>query len=619
MRLRRRRALLTTVLTGALVALTAPVLAAAPGAGGPDRSGDPGGWCTPTGASRVVCPARGPADTASFIDPSADIRGARHVGLGQLVYVAPFARIDASRTSPVSIGARSNVEDQTLLDASPDSTPARDAAVRSLGISESTGITIAPQTVFGHHTSVLGPAVIGVGGGDIAVNAGDPLVILNQGAQVDGAWLEQNTAVSVMARVGPGVRLRSGMQVLPGKNVTTQAEADDPALGKVTPLTEADIAGTELSIDANTGFAREYARLYRDRRTAVRGIGPDPGGTPYSGVRSVPEVATDSGTCDGVPTLLPGFRSRIIGSVCLEDDVARLQQVVGRGVSLRADEGTDTPYLVGAIGHMHDGVVFHDVPEAGIVTGDRVVYGEDSTVHSGPGRPAVVGDDAVLGAGSVVFGSNIGAGSQLGERSLVGFTDLPPAPSYRPAASCSADSSSAPWSGDAPPAGSPADAAVGSDTAQSRGARGPSRHRRHLGTDLPGRSDGGRSRPSGDTVRVRRVRERRGLPRRRGSRVLDEHLAACLAPHRRRGGVHGLRRRSGGRGLPTDDHHHRAADHPQRRRRDDDRRCPPHPARRPAGLPRHPARCHGGRRVPRRHREHPQRRLPGRDHPPPEP
>jgi hypothetical protein len=45
---------------------------------------------------------------------------------------------------------------------------------------------------------------------------------------VDGAWLEQNTAVSVFARVGPGVRLRSGMQVLPGKNVTTQAEADDP-------------------------------------------------------------------------------------------------------------------------------------------------------------------------------------------------------------------------------------------------------------------------------------------------------------------------------------------------------------------------------------------------------
>jgi len=71
-------------------------------------------------------------------------------------------------------------------------------------------------------------------------------------------------------------------------------------------------------------------------------------------------------------------------------------------------------------------LTFHDVPEAGIVTGDRVVYGEDSTVHSGPGRPAVVEDDVRLGAGSVVFGSTIGAGSVVGERALVGFTDLAP-------------------------------------------------------------------------------------------------------------------------------------------------------------------------------------------------
>ena len=47
------------------------------------------------------------------------------------------------------------------------------------------------------------------------------------------------------------------MTVLPGKNVTTQAEADNLALRKVAPLTEADIEGTEFSVDANTGFARE--------------------------------------------------------------------------------------------------------------------------------------------------------------------------------------------------------------------------------------------------------------------------------------------------------------------------------------------------------------------------
>jgi carbonic anhydrase/acetyltransferase-like protein (isoleucine patch superfamily) len=265
-----------------------------------------------------------------------------------------------------------------------------------------------------------------VGGGAIEANRdGVPEVILNQGAQVDGAWLEQNTAVSVFARVGPGVRLRSGMQVLPGKNVTTQAEADDPALGKVAPLTESDVEGTELSIEANTGFAREYARMYRERPSLVRGIAPDPGGTEYSGVRSVPVTRAQSGTCTGIPTLYPAFQSRVIGSVCLEDSVRRLERVVGDEVSLRADEGTDTPYVIGRIGRMRDGVVFHDVPEAGITTGDGVVYGEDSTVHSGPGRPAVLEDGVVLGRDSVIFGSTIGKGSVIGAGALVGFTELP--------------------------------------------------------------------------------------------------------------------------------------------------------------------------------------------------
>ncbi len=208
--------------------------------------------------------------------------------------------------------------------------------------------------------------------------------------------------------------------------MNTQAEADDPALGKVTPLTEADVEGTELSIDANTGFAREYARMYRQNRSLVHGIAPDPGGTVYSGERSVPVTSAESGTCVGRPTLAPQFRSRVIGSVCLEDSLARLRKVVGNEVSLRADEGTDTPYVVGRIDRMADGVVFHDVPEAGITTGDGVRYGEDSTVHSGPGRPAVIGDRTRLGAGSVVFGSTVGADSVIGARSLVGFTDLAP-------------------------------------------------------------------------------------------------------------------------------------------------------------------------------------------------
>jgi carbonic anhydrase/acetyltransferase-like protein (isoleucine patch superfamily) len=384
-------------------------------------------WCSPAGATRVVCFADGSTERASFIDPSAEITSPRRVKLGELVYVAPFAQLLATKSAPIRIGAESNVEDNAVLDASyRPSSRRRDARLARVGLSRDRGIRVAARTVFGHHTSVRGPAVLGVGGGPIPANPDGPAsVILNQGAQVDGAWLEQNTAVSVFARVGPGVRLRSGMQVLPGKNVTTQAEADDPSLGKVAPLTEADIAGTELSIDANTGFAREYSAMYLERRPLVRGIGPDPGGTEYSGERSIPVTGAEGGTCEGWETLRPGFHSRIIGSVCLEDTVSELRRVVGDEVSLRADEGTDTPYLIGEIHEMHDGVVFHDVPEAGITTGDGVRYGEDSTVHSGPGRPAIVGDDVRIGRGSVVFGSDIGDRARIGAGALVGFTELP--------------------------------------------------------------------------------------------------------------------------------------------------------------------------------------------------
>ncbi len=383
-------------------------------------------WCVPVGSQRVVCQAGESLDQATFVDPTAVLTDNHNIRLGRLVYVAPFAKILATDRAPVRIGAESNVEDNAVLDAVVAGNAKRDAATAKLGLRRTGGIEVAARTVFGHHTSVKGPAVLGVGGQAIAADPdGESEVILNQGAQVDGAWLERNTAVSVFARVGPGVRLRSGMQVLPGKNVTTQAEADDPALGKVAPLTEADVEGTELSIDANTGFAREYSRMYRERRSLAFGIGADPGGTEYSGARSIPVTGADSGTCDGKTTLSPGFPSRIIGSVCLEDSVPRLRRVVGAEVSLRADEGADTPYLVGHIGRMRDGVVFHDVPGAGITTGNGVVYGEDSTVHSGPGRSAIVGDGVVLGAGSVVFGSTVGDDSKVGARSLVGFTDLP--------------------------------------------------------------------------------------------------------------------------------------------------------------------------------------------------
>ncbi len=412
----------------AAAGVAAPASAAPPSA--PSSTASAPSFCHPTGASRVVCPAGAPLESVSFVDPTARLVRPSRVALGRQVYVAPYVTLDA-RAARVTIGDQSNVEDHAVVLAvapvkGKSAAAARAKALARVGLRPADGVRMAARTVLGHDASVRGPALIGVGGGPVAANPGPPAVILNQGAQVDGAVLEQNSAVSALGRVGPGIVLRSGMGVLAGKNVTTQAEADDPALGKVAPLTEADFAGSELSIAANTAFARDYSRLARESLANVLGVSPDPGGNEYSGERDLPVFGAEPGTCEGTARALPAFPARIIGKVCFEDTPRELLKVLGRQVSLRSDEGADAPYVVGHVGTLGDGVVFHDVPGSSITTGQRNVFGAGSTVHSAPGTPVVLGDDVVVGAGSVVFGGTYGDGTRIGERTLAGFSVVPP-------------------------------------------------------------------------------------------------------------------------------------------------------------------------------------------------
>jgi carbonic anhydrase/acetyltransferase-like protein (isoleucine patch superfamily) len=384
-------------------------------------------WCSPEPSAGPLCPTDAPADSVSFVDPSAQLVAPDQIRLGQLVYVAPFARLDAA-DGPIEVGSESNIEDGAVVIGNQTSAePARAAALAVIGLDLSTGVVMAARTVLGHNVTIKGPAILGVGGGSIPANSdGKSEVILNQGAEVDGAILEQNTAVSVFARVGPGVRLRSGYMVMPGKNVTTQAEADDPMLGKVIMLTEEDVAGTELSVDANTAFARDYAQLFRDDATHVQGINHAPGGSRFSPERALPQAEVTPGGCEGgVSARDPGFLARVIGPVCFEDPLARLTTVIAPSVSLRNDEGAGVPFLLAPIGTFEEGVVFHNVEGSGITVGSNVTLRKRATLHSGPGRDVVISADVVLNADAVVFGSTVGEGAVLGEKSLVGFSDIP--------------------------------------------------------------------------------------------------------------------------------------------------------------------------------------------------
>lgn len=404
-----------------------------------------GDGCSPTRRDRPVCPAGAALESAAFVDPSATVRAPRAITLGARVYVAPFATLDARR-GPITVGAETNIQDPDVILGGTRRSRDERARLAGIGLRPGDGVRIGDRVIMAHGVSVIGPARVGVEGADSPLDpGGEQNVALGLGSRVDGAIIERNTSVSQFARVGPGVRLRSGTAVLQGKNVTTQEQADDPALGKVRALVDGDVAFNVTAIDANVRHAREYSRLYREDPRQVRGIGTDPGMTAVDPDRELPAFAATPlpqdplpqdplpTTCQGERLERPRYRNRVIGAACFADPFPDLDRALEDGISIRADEGET--FQIGTVAHMGRGTVLHGIEGTGLFLGDRVTYGDGAIVHGGgrgaPGLPdprpvTVVEDDATLGAGSLVFRARIGAGATIGDRAIVLGTDIPP-------------------------------------------------------------------------------------------------------------------------------------------------------------------------------------------------
>ncbi len=400
------------------------------GAASPHAGGE-GSACVPTAANRPACPEDAELEEAAFLDPTARVTRPKRVRLGEQVYVAPFASLNA-KGGPIDIGPESNVQDSVRVRAT-GTGKARQLA--RVGLEAGDGVATGERVILAHGSTVKGPARLGVGevkqvpdgdGGTVA----DSGVFISFSAEVDGAVIERDAGLSALARVGPGVRLRSGFIVLPGKNVTTQAQADDPALGKVRPITQVDREFNAGVVEVNVGLAREYSRLAREEASAVRGINVDPGGNEFDEERDLPTV--ESALCTGPTVRKPDFRNRIIGDTCFEDSLRSLHAKMGSRISIRSDEGG--PFNIGTIDRMDDSVIFHALEGTDLRTGDGVQYGKRVVVHGG-GRPQVdprtglaaptiIGNDVTLGDSSIVFRSLVRNEAVLGRRSLVVGSEL---------------------------------------------------------------------------------------------------------------------------------------------------------------------------------------------------
>ena len=114
--------------------------------------------------------------------------------------------------------------------------------------------------------------------------------------------------VSSLAKVAPGIVIHTGLLVLPGKYIQSQAEADDPSLGKVTAVTDGDLQFIDDVIHVNEVLAEGYTEQKRQLPSSVRGIGPNPA-APHPGPIPIPPRRPLRAS------RAPSFPSRIIGDV----------------------------------------------------------------------------------------------------------------------------------------------------------------------------------------------------------------------------------------------------------------------------------------------------------------
>jgi len=319
---------------------------------------------TPVRPNTPVLPLEAPAATATFIDPSTLISRPGRISVGTRDFVAPFVSLNAAN-GYIKIGTSSSIGDNATLVANP---------TKARGV---TGIFIGDNVSVGTGVSITGPAAIGFTTGAATT--------IGANAVIDGAVIQAGAFVGALARVGPGVTIPAGYRVLPGANVTTQAQAVNPALGQVVVATAANATAATATITRNVALAAAYTNLYQGNSATGPGAvsgGPIP--APLAGsttifvgaLNNVLGIATEptarfasfepatgsptfqnaNGTVVSPPqNLAYRFPARVIGQVRFNQPYNGSVNSVGRRDSIRGDEG-QAIIFGGPIGHIGNGV-----------------------------------------------------------------------------------------------------------------------------------------------------------------------------------------------------------------------------------------------------------------------
>jgi len=362
----------------------------------------------------------------TFFDPSGSIIAGNRMAFGTRDYVAPFAKLDA-RNGFIEVGSSTTIQDNATLIANP---------AKNTG---GPGLILGDNVLIGAGATVIGPGQIGSPGG--------AAVSIGANAIIDRASVQAGAQVGALATVEPGVAILAGYRVLSGADVKTEAEATNPALGKVVIMTGADPILAQILTD-NATLATGYTALYQGNSAT----GASPGTTatnvfngslaPVEGASQNPGAATVSFETAASPRFAtfagrlrvytsPFYRSRVIGAVTFtNNDPFTVERLVGRQTSIRGDE--DQPITIGALGRIGDSVTIHGYRGGRITAGSNLILGTGAVLAATSAGNLVIGNAVSIGDHAVVNGSTIGTGANIGAFSSISNSTVPPGATIAP-------------------------------------------------------------------------------------------------------------------------------------------------------------------------------------------
>jgi carbonic anhydrase/acetyltransferase-like protein (isoleucine patch superfamily) len=361
-----------------------------------------------------VMPFATPAKKASFIDPTVSIVNGSSIVMGYQNFIGPYATLDGTGGA-IKIGNGSDVLDNSSVVAN---------AARGRQPSD---VLIGNSVVIGFGANISGPASIGS-----YADTSKP-VSIGANAEIDGATIDPGAIVSPLARVGAGVTVPTGFRVLPGVNVTTEAEASNPSLGMVVPVTAADLATIQKTLSENESLASGYTTLYQGSSatgaspganpklsginngnlSTILGAGQEPGTTlaSFEPSNSSPAFAAPN---QGMPqAILSNFPARITGEVEINMRAWQAAFHLGRANSIRADQGQ--PIQIGSIARTGRHVTINSPLGGQLTIGQNFNAGNRAVVLSGPGVDAKLGNNVTVGARAVVTQTSLGSNSSVGQ------------------------------------------------------------------------------------------------------------------------------------------------------------------------------------------------------------